>query len=293
MDYDARNNARIRPEGGPHRWSTLARFAPTFDVRSDSEWGTLRGFAEVEFDWVSGTWASTGAFTGTQQSVNLNHAYIELQQAMGTLRLGKGDSPYARFLGYGVGGRFGGTYGFRNGAELSYTFNAGGGLSAIVAVTEGQTGAFEPGFEGGVNFAQAWGSVGVIAGYDNRQILSDSWGVKAVARVNFAPASFNMHVFYSNGAGRYAIVNPAGGVSTWSVLAGARASFTPTVAAKAQAQWFQSTAVSNGSSWQVGGGLVLTPIRGLEILPEVLYTTRANAFGDSNWQAALRFNRTF
>jgi opacity protein-like surface antigen len=32
-------------------FTKLARFAPRFDVRSDTEIGTIRGFAEVEIDW--------------------------------------------------------------------------------------------------------------------------------------------------------------------------------------------------------------------------------------------------
>src|SRR5690606_23371512 len=43
-----------------YRFWKLARFAPNFDVRTETSLGTLRGFAEVEFDWVSGTWASAG-----------------------------------------------------------------------------------------------------------------------------------------------------------------------------------------------------------------------------------------
>src|SRR5690606_28101454 len=88
-------------------WS-FARFAPTFDVRSETELGTLRGYARVLFNYQTGSFiAGTGNLhyvMGAQQSFNIEHAFIELQTANGTARVGKTQRPYARFLGFGASG---------------------------------------------------------------------------------------------------------------------------------------------------------------------------------------------
>lgn len=226
MGYDTRDWIEVDEDENfvairDYRFSKYARFAPNFDARSETELGTLRGYAEVEFDWYSYTWDSDVG-EGSSQATNLNEAYIELQQANSTIRIGKGDNPYARFLGYGAGGVYGGAYahgpGFNNSGEVSYTFNNGNGFSAVVAAVETRTGRFEPNGEAGVNFAQGWGSVGAIAGYDN---VNDEWGAKVVVRGNLGPATVGLHGFYSstNGANWYGQPNPQGGTSEWSVLA--------------------------------------------------------------------------
>ncbi|MCC0043423.1 MAG: porin [Brucellaceae bacterium] len=266
----------------------FARFAPTFDVRSETEWGTLRGFAEIEFNYGWGTRVglnaagAPAAITGYGQSTNLNHAIIEIITASGTLRMGKGDTPYARFLGYGNGNVFGGVYGFSNGAEISYTFSGSNGFSAIIALLQDGDQDFMPDIEGGINFAQGWGSVGVIAGYDES---AGTWGAKGVFRYNAPNGSFSagLHVFYSSGAGRYAIVNPATtAVAPWSILAHVKGQFTATTAGVLSAQWF-----SDNGSFLLGGGLDIRPVTGLRIRPEILYNT-----GNGVWNATIRFDRS-
>ena len=335
MNYDSRDQYRYGPATAypvinhSYRFSKLARFAPTFDVRSETEWGTLRAFAEVEFDWFSGSWAGSsgawvasrggwnnegnGYFLGGGQSVNLNHAFIELQTGNGTLRLGKGDLPWARFFGYGSGGIFAGAYahssgygGFANSGELSYTFNNGSGFSAILALVEPSTGLFEPNIEAGASFAQGWGSVTGMVAYDN---VNNVWGLKGGARINFAPVSVGAQVFYSSsngGANYYGVSNPNGGISNWSVLGFARVAVSEKLEVKGQFQWFGASGAaytgpgSGNQTWAAGGGLLIKPFgdSSLEILPEVQYInasadTMASASRGSYWNAAIRFNRNF
>ena len=294
-----------------YRFWKLARFAPNFDVRSETEWGTLRAYAEVEFDWVSGTWAEAddpfwlaggffaangGEFTGSMQSVNLVHAFIELQTGSGTLLVGKTDNPYARFFDYGDdGGALEGYYGGQiyNSGEVSYTFDAGNGFSAVAALVEPGTGLFEPNIEAGAKFSQDWGSVGAIVGYDNP---NNAWGVKGVARVSFDPVSLGVHVMYSSSeAGVYGEVNPmsTGATSRWSVLAHATVQATEKVSVNGHFQWYDRT-ISDGtpSTWALMGGLTIEPVTDLVIKPEVRYT-RGVASNPDLWEAALRVSRNF
>src|SRR5690606_7468889 len=110
-------------------YTTFSRFQLNTDVRSETEWGTLRGYAEVraEYGFVA---APVAAYAMTTY---LNQGFIELTTGSGTLRLGKSDTPYARFLGYGDATTSfdGNVYGFRNANELSFTFAGGNGFSAI------------------------------------------------------------------------------------------------------------------------------------------------------------------
>jgi hypothetical protein len=272
--------------GAPSGWGSRARFAPSFDVRSETEWGTLRGFAELEINAQQNFIGSGVAGpVGFVEGMNIAHAFIELQGATGTLRMGHTQRPYARFLGFGTGNVFGGVYGYNEQNEISYTFNGGNGFSAIIAAVEDGTFNWMPDLEGGINFSQGWGSVGAIVGYDESL---NTWGAKGVLRLGGANGfSGGLHVFYSSGAGSYAIVDPVTGtVADWSVLGHVKFAFSPKVAATASVQWFNVP----GTTWDIVGGLDITPVSQFRIRPEIRYST--NAAG-SVWGAALRFDRSF
>src|SRR5690606_29172898 len=140
--------------GSVDTFNKFARFAPSFDARSSTEWGTLRSYAEVEFDWTS-----TAGATAT----NLAHAYISLDNGSRIFTVGKTDTPYHnRALG---GLHNGGTWGAvrgntsstgqTNGGIVSYTFKAGNGFSVTGAVVENNNNAdFEPNLEGVIRYSQ-------------------------------------------------------------------------------------------------------------------------------------------
>jgi len=296
MDY---SDSDWTSAAGPqtYRFAKLARFAPTFDVRSETEWGTLRAFAEIEFDWNSfAGFDDPIADQGAAQSTNLYSAFIELQTASGTLLVGKTDNPYARFFDYGDdAGALEAEYGGQiyNSGEVSFTFDPGNGFSGIIALVEPQTGLFQPNVEAAAKFSQDWGSVGAIVGYDNP---NNAWGVKGVARVAFDPVSLGVHVLYSNSeAGVYGAAHPiSGATSRWSVLAHGSVQATEKVAINGHFQWFDRT-VTGGltpSTWRAMGGLAIEPVADLQIRPEIRYT-RGVAGADNIWEGSLRFTRSF
>jgi hypothetical protein len=285
--------------GGTMDW--FSRFQLNVDVRSETEWGTLRGYAEGRWDygWSTtrvvttpvGSPAPTGAaiIPGYQDSAYLNQGFIELITASGTLRLGKSDAPYARFLGYGGApqGFDNNPYGFSNSNEISYTFNGSNGFSAIIALMSDGDNDFMPDVEGGIKIAQGWGMVGISAGYDES---AATWGVRGAFRYNAPNGSFTagLLVNYSSGVGRYAVTDPAvgfGSFSPWAVMGYVKGNFTPTTAAFFQAQWFSST-----GGFEFTGGLDLRPLGTPEfvIAPEVRYRTTNNS-----WAGVVRFDRNF
>jgi hypothetical protein len=256
-------------------FSKFARFQLNMDARSESEWGTLRGYVDAHFDWNS--------LTGNDAYAD--QVFIELIQGAGTIRLGKTDTLYSRFLGYGnTMGPFEGNYAYNNTGELSYTYESGAFAAALGVIELGATSDFDVGIEGGVKYTADSFWVGAMAGYD---MLTDEWGAKARAEVSFAPVTIGVQAFYSSGPSVYAIFSPGGGVSEWSFLPFARVDVTETLAVQGSVQWFDDTAFSD-DIWQVSAGLDWRPIGGLQIRPEVRYTTEVES-----WEGIIRFDRAF
>ena len=271
-------------------FTTFTRFQLNVDARSETEWGTLRSYVEGRFDYTSGL-AETN-------STYLNQGFIELQQAAGTWRLGKTDTAYARYLGYGGPfGPFDNSYAFNNANELSYQFNGGNGFTAILAVHDRKGSSdFDFGVEGGARLAQAWGNVGAMVGYDT---LTEEWGAKAVANANFGMFTVGGHLYYSSspftpysiGSG---IFGDSG--SEFSVLAYGTAKLTDTLSAGLAFQWFDDEyLIANDGTFEITAGLNWTPVAGLQIRPEVQYgkTDFIGGGSDDRWRSTIRFQRSF
>ena len=183
-----------------------ARFAFRADARAETELGTVRGFAQINFNYdvntatlVDADDIPIGDFTIAQdEGASVNHAYIEL----GGFRIGKTDSLFSTFTGYSSGVSNDGIvpYGPFDTHQIAYTFNGGNGFTAAIAVEEGggdfnETITPGPGFVapdiytldsyvphvvGGVGWTGGWGGVAVVAGYD---AVYDEGAVKG--RVDF------------------------------------------------------------------------------------------------------------
>lgn len=276
-------------------YGTRARFAPTFTVKSETELGTLTGYARAYFQYD--TWDNTyNGLSDPRESngTTIDHMQISLATASGTFLVGKGDTPYSRFLDYAGPTIFEGRYGFRNTTEISYTFTGGNGFSAIVAAVENESNTdWDTNFEGGVRFTQAWGWVGAMGGYD---AVEENWGAKAAVgfTVPNTAAELTVHAFYSSDeddfAGDYSIIGPNGTISEWSVLVGGSFAFTEKVGLAATAQWFSDNDSFAGADdeWEFSLGLPMSPVAGLSITPEVAYDTFSE-----DVTGILRFQRSF
>lgn len=137
---------RSEAQGGDHLYARtykdrqrstynwLSRGTLRMHTASETDWGTMRSFAELRSDWQSG--APNGASgNGDTVSGSLRFAYIEL----GGLRVGMDETIFAYWTGY---------YGniinddIMNPANtrtngISYTFNTPGGFSAIFGAEQG------------------------------------------------------------------------------------------------------------------------------------------------------------
>jgi len=174
-----------------------ARFQLRVDSRTETELGTLRTYAAVNFQWDSG---STGGyddpeffdpenngFTFSEANFGVEHAYLEL----GGFRAGKTDSLFSTFTGYAGGVIHDDIIGYGpfDTHQLAYTFTGGNGFSAAVALEMGAGNqitpfdqndfygspagdlytldSYVPHVVGGVGWTGGWGGVSVVAGYDS------------------------------------------------------------------------------------------------------------------------------
>ena len=252
----------------------LARFAPTFDVRADTEIGTLRGYAEIEINWQSaervGVVAGAPAvITGYGTDVNPLHAYIQiLRPNGGSWLFGRTEVPFTRFLGYGGPTIYDGYYSYRNGQEISYSFAGSNGFNFVAALVDDEDANFIPDAEIGFNVIRGWGSIGAIAGLDPDAAAGFAFGLKSALVINFPNTNgsfFKIAAAYTNdGASAYAISGAAAG-SEFSVLAGLNLAFSQKVSLGLTAQWLS-----------VGGffgavGLPVTVAENFVVTPEVVY----------------------
>jgi hypothetical protein len=180
-----------------------ARFQLRVDSRAETELGTLRTYAAINFQYDTladneGYYDSYD-FTNTSEYMSIEHAYIEL----GGFRIGKTDSLFSTFTGY-AGGVINddiigyGPYGTN---QIAYGWSSDSGLSIAVALEEGDgdqiapflppsfdqpnlytLDSYAPHVVAGIGWQGAWGGASVVAGYD---AVWEEGAVKA--RVDFYP----------------------------------------------------------------------------------------------------------
>ena len=184
-------------------YDTRARFQLRLDSRAETELGTLRTYAAVNFTYE--TDVDTDPFFGDRFSgttgdyMSIEHAYIELAG----FRVGKTDSLFSTFTGY-AGGVINddiigyGPYGTH---QFAYGWSNDSGFGAAIALETGNgdliapflapsfsepnlytIDSYTPHVVAGIGWQGAWGGASVVAGYDS------VWEEGAVkARVDFYP----------------------------------------------------------------------------------------------------------
>ena len=179
-----------------------ARFQLRLDSRAETELGTLRTYAAVNFEWDTGTaipFFEQYGYTESGADWSVEHAYLQL----GGFRAGKTDSLFSTFTGY-AGGVINddvigyGPYGTH---QISYGWSSDSGFGAAVALEVGHgdelapflppefdrtdlytLDSYTPHVVAGVGWQGAWGGIGVVAGYD---AVWEQGAVKA--RIDFYP----------------------------------------------------------------------------------------------------------
>lgn len=126
-------------DGKVDSWQSKTRMALRMDARTETELGTLRGFVEMRFFWASSDGGAPGAeFHPVGNSEALNDAWVKL----GGVMVGVSDSMFMTWVDYAADVVHDDllNYGPWTTHQISYTFDAGNGFSAIAGVEEGNDG---------------------------------------------------------------------------------------------------------------------------------------------------------
>ncbi len=283
-----------------------ARFQLRVDSRAETELGTLRTYAAINFNYDTGLTDGGGPFeviTDAYDYVGIEHAYIEL----GGFRIGKTDSLFSTFTGYSSGVANDGIipYGPFGTHQIAYTWNGGNGFTAAVALEEGDGGQVGPFYDiytidsyvphvvGGVGYTGGWGGVSAVVGYDS---VWEEWAVKG--RVDFnATDALSMFVMAGWGSKDDDLADAFGNAPNY------------------YAQWGGDWAVWVGGAWKFNEKTTLnvevgyddfdnfSTVVGLDyylvnnflIKPEIIYTDNFDSeFDDADqWGGFLRLQANF
>jgi len=274
-DIDA--NGGQGPYNDGDTYKTRFRAALRWDARSETEYGTLQGYAHVNFDYDNGyiTVPTSRGLTGVDNSgtnVNINHAWIDLAG----FRVGKSDSYFSTITGYSSGVSNDGflvSYGPFDTQFISYTFTGGNGFTATIALENGAGfgdttttgwGAIDdyvPHVVGGFSWTQGWGGLSAVAAYDaNRE--QGAFKARLDVNVTDALSLFVMGGYSTNEAGNaYATWN-----GQWMIYGGGAWKFNE----KATGNF--EIAYSDWEDFHVVANVDYELVPDLHIIPEIVYS---------------------
>ena len=309
-------------------WHKQVRTRLNFDARSDTEWGTLRGFIRLQ-----STFAATN--TSSDGPVLVDQGYIQL----GGLMMGYSESFWvdsknggpSNYGSHSWGGMY---YGYQQRHLIGYRYNGPNGFFAAVSLEDDALAGegYMPDVVGKIGITQGWGTVWARVAYDESfdgtaRTLSgmsgfNSGGFAAAlsAQINVPNApgsSLRILAHYADGAHAYnnggpsAIFGPTGesvyGGAEWNILASYQHQFTSTFGASVGVQYFNDlyyagSDVSTGvNAWAAELNVVWFPVENFEVRTEIVYTdvgafkAPSTATGDPSGTVSgfLRFTRYF
>lgn len=268
-----------------------------FDARSDTEWGTLRGFIRVQATWNALLQAVPGPGDG---NALIDQAFIEI----GGWRMGYSESAWSQTQGGGAsnwgahswGGMY---YGYTQRQLIAYTFQGGNGFFGTISVEDdGQAGgAWTPDVVVKVGVNQGWGSIWAKIGYDEEITgavvgLGDEWSASLGAQINVPNSpgsSLRIIGFYHSGATQWSggpgvtfspgVPGVAIGLGyEWSILASYNHAFSSTLSASIAFQYFNdayapgfASLSTNHDAWGAELSVVWFPVTNFEVRGELHY----------------------
>lgn len=258
----------------------------TFDVRNETELGTLRSFVELRNE-------------ASPSASYINSAYIEIVG----FRVGLSDSQFDLWLnsaGNIINDDVIDYTGDRTN-QINYTYKAENGFSFFVGLDQGNgtyqledgrtrsyKGGDVPHYIGGVKYEQGWGSIGAVGGYDN---YADSFAGKARVDIKFTEA-FTIFVMggyqsdWNDGRGRRNYFGAWNG--DWAAWGGFSAELTEKAGLNGQLAYEEDGTLAAALNVEY------KPVDGLTIMPELNYTNFGGLRGnDEAFGGTLRVQRDF
>ncbi|TCR93095.1 porin [Rhizobium sp. BK376] len=270
-------------------WHTRNQFS--MDTATDTEWGALKTDQTYRFDWSE----------GNATTVKLLWGNISL----GGFLVGKADSQYSSYLGY-AGDVINDDvieYGINSTDELNqitYTYDAGNGFTAVASVEDNNSGAGAKGVNGedssnhyapdgvlGFGYTTKQFGFKVVGGYDS---VVEEGAIKARLDANIAGVqAFVMGGWNTEGdkLNKYAAAGGAGvGWGDWAVWGGVG------VPLNDKLKWNVQLAYNDLKTFEATTNVKFTPVKGLTIEPEVTYVNY-DSLNEDTWAGEIRFQRNF
>ena len=261
-------------------WRKTVQARLNFDARSETEWGTLRGYIRMQSEW--------SGYNTVDGPVLIDQAFLSI----GGLRMGYTESAWnettnggaSSWGSYTWGGLY---YAYQQRDLIQYSFSGGNGFFGTISLEDDEFGNYVPDVVGVAGFSQNWGAVWAKAAYDESV---SGWAASAGAQVNLPMEghSFRVLGFYANNANNYSV----GG--RWSVMAAYYGQFTPTFAATVGAQYIGDTnyaAAGSPSLLAAELAFIWTPVTNFEVRSEINYDKASGL--DGTVSGFLRFTRYF
>ncbi|PWV98807.1 porin-like protein [Hoeflea marina] len=306
---------------GDQTYNIRSRFSFRVSTASETELGTLRTYMETRWQYDTNDHftglgnANVDGYTNASE-FSLNFAWIQL----GGLRIGKDESLFSTFTGYGgsvIQDTLSGGYGPFDTNLISYTYT-GGAFTAAIALEQGVGSGDGYFVSGSASRYYGWGiddymphvvvglgynagmfNVTAVGAYDTRDDIiglggfhaQGGWAGKIRADVTLSDAAsvFAMLMYGENESGYTTWSNGVAGDETLSVIAGGSVKFSEKATFNVQGQWVDGGA-GNDDAWSLVGNVAYNLVPGLTITPEVAY---ADDGVDGNFGAMLRVQRSF
>jgi hypothetical protein len=267
-------------------FNTRARL--NVDARSDTEWGTLRGFMRLQADTVSNDDADYG----------MDQAIVQL----GGFYVGYTESAYAAPWGLPGISRFGiiptdggGSYAYQQRQQIGYTFSGGNGVFGSIVLEDDELDGegYMPDVVGVLGISQGWGGVwGKVAYNESEEAFNAMIGMQYNIP-NMAGSNIRLGAFWSEDPNDYAVAMPSGNDAEWSVVGAYTHRFNAQWSATIGAQYFDGFFDDN-DAYLVQGAVVWVPVTNFEVRLEGTYAQED--FGpvdEDTWNGFLRFTRYF
>ena len=286
----------------PDGWNKMTHARVNFDVRSETEWGTLRGYIRLQSEWGL---PGDGA-------VEADQAWL----ALGGLRMGYTESAWVESFKGGVAAygshSWGGLYyGDQQRHQISYSFGSEEAFAATLSLEDDALAGdgYVPDVVAVLSYNQAWGGVWAKFGYDEDRTIVGTTPVGEIGDSGFGAqvglqynigadgSSLRLLAFYADSDNAYSTGSALGVAPEWSALASYYHQFTPNFGASVGFQYFSNlyAAGSNLSTdvdaFAVELSTVWTPVENFEVRAEGVYD-KVDA-SEGTVSGFLRFTRYF
>lgn len=273
-------------------WNKRTRARVNLDARSETEWGTLRGFIRLQADWGLSNAGNSRPNPFGDGPVAVDQAWLSL----GGLRMGYTQSAWAETI-FGVtnGGSFSDGslyYGDQQRHLIQYNFGGDTGLFGVVSLEDDalEGDGYVPDVVGVIGYQAGWASVWARVGYDNAyNDLDDSgFGVQLGSQFNIPNSNTSIRLmgWYADSDNAYGTQSPFAGVlgnpdgfgnAEWSALASVNHQFTDKISASTGFQYFNnfyyglSDQKTGLDGYSVDLSVVYEPVQNFEVRAEANY----------------------